>query len=123
MSANNLLQNPSVAGVVLNVRDISDRKLVEQELRTAKDQFEAIVQGVSEGITLLDVTGHVVFVNEAALGILGCGSADELLDAPRQYIEQTFQFTDTQGRALTFEDLPGARVSSEGRHCSAEFLW
>jgi two-component system sensor histidine kinase VicK len=42
--ANNLLHNPSVAGIVINYRDISERKEAEQKIRILNEQLEARVR-------------------------------------------------------------------------------
>jgi len=63
----NLLHDPNVRAIVLNERDVSERKQVEFELT----QFARIIQSSSEGIFSTDYEGHVISWNPAAETIFG----------------------------------------------------
>lgn len=67
MTGRNLIANPVVAGIVLNGRDITERKRAEEQLRlTAK-----VFSNTLEGITITDVSGTITDVNEAFCRISG----------------------------------------------------
>ncbi|MBW2596428.1 MAG: sensor domain-containing diguanylate cyclase [Deltaproteobacteria bacterium] len=68
---NNLLDNPSVAGFVMNVRDITDRKRMEEELRNSEERYRALVENASDIIYRMDATGHIIFANPSGLRITG----------------------------------------------------
>ena len=46
----NLLSNPDVGEIVLNARDITPRKQVEEALRRSEEQFEVAIRGANDGI-------------------------------------------------------------------------
>jgi diguanylate cyclase (GGDEF)-like protein/PAS domain S-box-containing protein len=63
----NLLDEPSVRGVVTNSRDVSDRRVAEQKAA----QLTAILEVSNEVVVLSDTSGHVVYANQAARKLLG----------------------------------------------------
>ncbi len=84
-TATNLLKDPFIHGVVLNIRDITESIKAEIELIAAKEQaeengirFKAISEQAMDGISLTDLEGNYVFVNQAFCKMLGY-SDEELL--------------------------------------------
>jgi len=65
------LDDPAVQGVVINVRDISERKEAEAALRESEERFRALVQHGSDMITVLDADGLVIYASPSAASILG----------------------------------------------------
>jgi len=70
----NLLNDPAVNGIVLNCRDITERKRIEEELRAAKHSLDRIW----DAVFWLKDDGHVANVNQAACRSLGY-TREELL--------------------------------------------
>jgi PAS domain S-box-containing protein len=74
VTASNQLDDASVQAVVINARDISERKKSEQTLR----RFEAIVESSVDGIFSLDLDGKITSWNPAAQKMFG-GSGSDML--------------------------------------------
>lgn len=70
-TANNLLHLPEVGGVVINFRDITARKEVEQALRDSETKFRSLIQNSSDAIVLLDKHQRIVFASDAYYRITG----------------------------------------------------
>ena len=61
--------------------DVSARKAAEQALRTSEARFRLLLESAGEGIYGLDTQGRCIFVNDAALEMLGY-TRDELIGQP-----------------------------------------
>jgi PAS domain S-box-containing protein len=100
----------TVASVLVISRDITDRKRLEGELQAAKEQLEAILYNVNEGIMVQDTTGKIIYANLAAAHLAGCTSVEELLHAPLLTYLERLDITDEQGVPLSAAMLPGRRA-------------
>lgn len=87
-----------------------ERRRMDEELRTSRDQLQAVFENVRDGITVLDRRGRFVFANEAAARLCGFDSVPAMLAAPTAAIMGSFELFDRNGRKLTPEELPGRRV-------------
>jgi PAS domain S-box-containing protein len=69
--AHNLLQDASVRAVVINSRDITERKLSEQELLESEKRFRALVEHGTDQVSLLAPDGTLLYENPTSLHPLG----------------------------------------------------
>ena len=65
-------------GAVGVLRDITERKKIEKEIRDAKDFLENVFKTSADGIVVADQHDCITMVNDATAAILGC-SRDELI--------------------------------------------
>jgi len=93
---NNLLADPSVRGMVINSRDITERKQAERErtqllireqaaraeAETAQERLKVILDNLSEGVLVADLRGQVLFANPASCAMLGITSGETLEELP-----------------------------------------
>ena len=63
-------QGEYIAGVSV-IRDISERKKAEKEIREGKEFLEKIIQGSKDGILIGDEAGYILSANEAIKAMLG----------------------------------------------------
>ncbi len=70
-TANNLTHDPTVAGIVVNARDISERKEAEEALRQREEHFRALIENSLEGIAILDRDLTIRYESPSAERILG----------------------------------------------------
>ncbi len=69
---NNLLDEPSVRGIVVTIRDVTERKKIEVGLRESEERFRLLVKGVKDyAIFTLVPAGRVTSWNEGARRIKG----------------------------------------------------
>jgi PAS domain S-box-containing protein len=64
---NNLLTTPGIEGIVINSRDITDRKDAEAEGRRLKEFYEVILNKIPTDVVVFDNKHRYLFVNEAAI--------------------------------------------------------
>ena len=63
----NRLDDPAVCGIVVNARDITDRRAAEHKAA----ELTEILEASNEIVVLSDPGGHVVYANQAARALLG----------------------------------------------------
>ena len=76
--AANWLGQAGVDGIVVNIRDVSDRKAAEEALRRNELRYRTLFETVTDGIFLLARDGQLIEVNDAACRQLGY-TREELL--------------------------------------------
>ncbi|HZA41996.1 MAG TPA: PAS domain S-box protein [Actinomycetota bacterium] len=75
----NLIDHPSVGGIVINANDVTEHKRAENVGREAKQRFRSAFDNAPIGMALAGAEGRILQVNEALMDILGY-SEPELLD-------------------------------------------
>jgi len=75
-SIHNLLPEPSVAAVVINFRDVTERRQAEDRLRLTDE----ILRRIQSLVILTDRNGSVTFVSDASRAILGYSPTELLGD-------------------------------------------
>ena len=106
----NLLDDPHVAAIVANYRDITERKLLEEELKRSKDQLEAILKNAGDGIIVQDATGNIIYVNQTAASRLGFATTNDMLAAAPYSFLDWFDITDEEGQPFHPSRFPGRRA-------------
>ncbi len=69
--ASDLRDDPDVLGIVLNVRDITEREESAEKLRLSEAYYRAIFEKSLEGVILLDDDRRIMSVSGAVLRMLG----------------------------------------------------
>jgi PAS domain S-box-containing protein len=115
---------PNSSGLSVYFRDISGRRRSEAALRESEARLRAIFEGAANGISLVDVTGRIVQVNNAFCDMLGYTEV-ELRD-------RTFlQLTHPDDAALSwnvFEELIDGRrdhyqIEKRYLHKDGQVVW
>ncbi len=59
----NLLRDPAVGGIVINARDVTERRLAEEALRESQENLQAILDNTTAVIYVKDAGGRYTLVN------------------------------------------------------------
>lgn len=70
------LHDPAVHGIVLNIRDITDRAEAERELRWVQERFRSLVQHASDVITVVDADARISYASPSMAHVLGYDPAE-----------------------------------------------
>jgi len=63
--AMNLLDNPVVDGIVINLRDITEMRRMEAELRVSEERYRFLVENLNDVIFTIDTQGTVLYISPA----------------------------------------------------------
>jgi len=100
----NHLEDP-IAGIVVNIRDITARKRLEQRISEEDRRHAAIIDSLADGVMMVDSSGTIVRVNE---------SFEVMFEAPRvRVLGQRLDDLLTRGAATgtTLVDADGGSVT------------
>ncbi|MBN1908941.1 MAG: PAS domain S-box protein [Pirellulales bacterium] len=92
------------------LRDITERKRADRELKRLHLQNEMILNSAGEGILGVDHQGHVIFANPAAARALGW-TANELVG---RSLHQTIHYARKDGRPYPEAECPVCRTLDKG---------
>jgi PAS domain S-box-containing protein len=67
-------------GVVLVFRDITQKKLADQEAKRQKELLQLILESIADGVVVADSNGKFLLFNAAAEQVLGVGATDTTPD-------------------------------------------
>jgi len=113
----NLLDEPTVAGVVLNARDVTDRSRAEEELRASEERLQSLFAGIDDALFVHDTEGWIIDCNDAACRHFGY--TREELFAMRTSEVDAPEFA-SRFRERLEEQLRSGRFSWEGVHVTKD---
>ncbi|MCD4681619.1 MAG: PAS domain S-box protein [Bacteroidales bacterium] len=113
LNTSNLLDREGkVIGRLAVVRDITERKIAEQELKKSENKHRTLIETTSEGFWLIDLDKKTIDVNQSLCDMLGYFKDEMIGKTPMEFVdeensklfkEQTSKITETTHR--TYETL------------------
>ena len=106
----NLLDNPAIRGIVVNSRDISERKRAQAALKASEALYRGLLERQGEGFCMVDAEERFVLTNPVAETIFGVPaggllgrSLEEFVDEPQWNKIQTETAQRRLGQGSTYE--------------------
>ncbi|MCC5951838.1 MAG: PAS domain S-box protein [Acidimicrobiia bacterium] len=113
-TASNHLDDPAVDGIVVNIRDITDRQDIQTALEISEHRFRRMLENISDTVTLLGADGKVIATTGAERGALG-HSARLLFERSIMELVHPDDLESAQDVFSRILDRPGVPVSGEFR--------
>lgn len=92
--------------VAASVRDISERRAVQEELFFMRERAQITLRSIGDGVLCTDIAGHVTYLNPVAETMTGWGEGDAL---GRRLAEVYCVRDDVSGRCV--DEFAGAAVA------------
>lgn len=115
--------SPSYGEFTAIFRDISDRKRIEEELRSKVTEVEGILSCIPDGIIVYDTNGKITKLNKQAEKILKYPA--ELMEFNiSERIGKRIVAKDQSGKVLSLEEFPAYRAAILAEHVTNEiYSW
>lgn len=100
-------------GLIGIVKDITERKKLAEEANRAKEQLEAILQNVVDGITVVDANDRLVYVNDVIARGYGFSSATAMADSLNKgmwHRHDEWTVWDERGRLVPASERPAVQA-------------
>ena len=75
----NMLSNPDIQAIIINFRDIHERKLTSELLKKSEEQLRGIFENLQDAYFQADLSGKFTLVSPSTLKMFGYRSIDELI--------------------------------------------
>lgn len=121
----NLVEDPVIEGVMVNIRDITQRKERDAELDSLRNRFQAFVEYSSDIITIIDDDGRITYESPALEGILGYKPDERVGDIAFEYIHPEYRASvvDRFSQVITAERETTERIEYRTRHADGTWRW
>ena len=99
-----------VIGTVGIARDITERKRIEEELRTSQEKYKTLFEILPIGVCITDNLGNIIESNLASEQTLGLSVSNQIQD---KYDPKKLQFFNKNGKIMVESELPCVRALRE----------
>jgi len=108
----NLLDNPAVAGFIMNIRDLTERKQAEKALQESEEKYRTLFETMAQGVVYQTADRKIASANPAAERILGL-ALDQMQGQPS--VNQRWKVIHEDGSDFPRETYPSAVALKSGR--------
>jgi len=88
VTGSNLINNNVIETVIVNYRDITDRKKVEEDLHKSEERYRTILEDIKEGYFETNLAGNFTFFNDTVCRALGYTREELMGMSNRSYTDR-----------------------------------
>ncbi len=110
-------QNKKIRGYYAYIKDITDQKEMEEDLRKSEELSSTVINVLSEAILIHDDQGKIISVNSSAERILGLSQADLIGKDCYDFNGTNWITIDQQGETFFPENHPAMVTIRTGKPC------
>ena len=129
----NLVDEPSVRGIVLHSRDVTERRLADDALRSANARLSGLIAAMHLGVYVTDEHGTMIAVNPACMKLFGiAGTSEDIVGSGAAELDLRLQhiWADPEEAIARLESIIDAGrlevdarfVLADGRTIAADFV-
>jgi PAS domain S-box-containing protein len=117
----NHLDDPAVRAIVVNFRDVTERRLALDTAERLRQRYEVILNSIADGVHGLNRDGKITFENAASASMLGW----EPENLTGRIAHETIHHSHADGSPHPEEDCPIMATLRDGvvRHVSDDLFW
>jgi PAS domain S-box-containing protein len=117
----NRLDDPAVHAIVVNFRDVTERRLALENAERLQRRYEVILNSIAEGVKGVDADGIVTFENAASASMLGW-EPHELIG---RVAHETIHHSHPDGSPYAMEECPILATLRDGvvRQVTDDVFW
>jgi two-component system, sensor histidine kinase and response regulator len=124
LTTSHLFHDNSLLGVVVVARDITERKLSEEQLRKSETQFRLLWENSRDGMRLSDAEGRILLVNDAFCKLveltrgelLGKPISDQYEESERAHVLESYRHNFASGKIEAY-------LERENRLWNGQSVW
>jgi PAS domain S-box-containing protein len=109
LSISPILDYGDIIGASIIAHDITERKIIEENLNKRNAEIEAIFSSMNDAIVIMDKNGNFFMINEAAVKFHRFESKDEFLRKLPDYYN-LFELSSLDGNILDIDEWPAGRA-------------
>ncbi len=115
-TGSNLLDEPGVGAIVINFRDITERKFTQEGIAREKVEDEALIASIGDGIVATDAEGKIASMNRIAEFLTGW----KFSEVKNKLWFSIMNFQNEEGKTLSPEQRPMYLALTAGQATNAK---
>lgn len=80
--------NNTVAMIIANLRDITERKEADEKLHLSEIRYRTILEDIQEGYFEIDLAGKLTFFNDTVVRVFGYSREELMCMSSKQYLDE-----------------------------------